>query len=104
MTEHNGKSKNNNYGFNTSLNTAVFTTKFVLNDNKVITKVFHHLEDGAWEFLSDDLFIEYEQVAKLVSLEEIIDLDQSIKDLSNLEEGFHAYRKSLKDKWIIKKT
>jgi hypothetical protein len=101
MTGHNEKSKKNNYGFKTSLNTAVFTTKFVLNENKVITRVSHHLEDGAWEFISDDLFIEYEQVAKLVSLEEIIDLDPSIKDLFNLEEGFQAYRKSLKDKWII---
>ncbi|MEI7492178.1 MAG: hypothetical protein WCK92_12320 [Bacteroidota bacterium] len=97
------KLKRNNYGFKTSLNTAVFTTKFVLNENKVITKVSHYKEDGAWEFFSDDEFIEFEKVAKLVSLEEILDLDPSIKDLFNLKEGYQAIRMSLKDKWIINK-
>ena len=103
MRERGEKSKNTNNGFKTSLNTAVFTTKFVIDEKKVITTVSHYKEDGAWDFFSDDEFIEYEKIAKLVSLEEILDLDPSIKDLSDLKEGFTAYRKSLKDKWIIKK-
>jgi hypothetical protein len=103
MPERSIKLKKNNYGFKTSLNTAVFTTKFIINENKLITKVSHYKEDGAWEFFSDDEFLEYEKVSKLVSLEEILDLDPSIKDLFNLKEGYQAYRMSLKDKWIIKK-
>ena len=102
MTKLEAKMKSKNYGFNTSLNTAVFTTTYVFDQNKLITKVFHHNEDGSWEFLSDDEFTEYEKVAKLVSLEEIIDLDPSIKDLSILKEGFYAIRKSQNDKWVIK--
>ena len=103
MTKVHAKMRKNTYGFNTSLNTAVFTTSFVIDDKKLITRVSHYKEDGAWEFLSDDEFVEFEKVAKLVSLEEIIDLDPSIKDLFNLEEGYYALRKSLNAKWIIKK-
>lgn len=98
---HNKKSKTNNYGFQTSLNTAVFTTSFIINEKKPITYVSHEIEDGAWQFFSDDEFIDFEKVAKLVSLEEIIDLDPSIIELSDLKEGYVAFRKTQNDKWVI---
>ena len=97
------KSRDNNYGFETSLNTAVFTTSFVINNKRLITYVSHDLEDGAWQFFSDDLFDDFEKVAKLVSLEEIIDLDPSIIDLSEMQEGYSASRETLNDRWVIKK-
>jgi hypothetical protein len=93
----------NKDGFNSNLNTAVFTTSFVLHDKKPILFVSHYDQDGTWEFLSDDEFDDFEKVAKVVSLEEIINLDPSIIELSEMEEGYHAFRKSEKDKWIIKK-
>jgi hypothetical protein len=97
------KTRENKYGFETSLNTAVFTTSFVINDKRPITYVSHNFEDGAWQFFSDDLFDDFEKVAKLVSLEEIIDLDTSIIDLSEMQEGYSASRMTLNDKWVMKK-
>ena len=40
--------------FDESLNTAVFTTKYVIQDKHTITLVSHDLQDGAWQFLSND--------------------------------------------------
>ncbi len=42
-------------------------------------------------------------MAKIVSLGEIIEMDNTILDLADLEEGYFAQRKSKADKWIIKK-
>ncbi len=100
---HNEKSRQNNYGFQTSLNTAVFTTSFVLNEKKLITQVTHYIEDGAWEFLSDDDFEDFEKIAKVVSLEEIINIDHTIIELSDLELGWLAFRRTITDNWVRKK-
>ena len=94
------KSRENNYGFETTLNTAVFTTVFILNNKKTITHVSHYLEDGAWEFLSDDPFEDIDSVIKIVSLEEIIILDPSIVELSDLKEGYCASRVHKEDRWV----
>jgi hypothetical protein len=93
----------NKNGFIDKLNTAVFTTSFVLQDKKPILFVSHYDQDGAWEFLSDDEFDNFEKAAKVVSLEEIINLDPSIIELLEMQEGYHAFRKSKQDEWIIKK-
>jgi hypothetical protein len=37
--------------FADSLNTAVFTSKYVLNYDSPILYVFHDEDDGAWQFL-----------------------------------------------------
>jgi hypothetical protein len=92
-----------NYGFDISLNTAVFTTSFVIYERKPITCVYHHSEDGAWEFLSADEFDDIEKIAKIVALEEIIDIDSSIIELSQMQEGFFASRRASIDIWEIKK-
>ena len=85
-------------------NTAVFTTKFVLNEGKEITLVYHDEDDGAWQFFSDDKFDDFENVAKIVGLSEIIDMDNSLLDLADLQEGYFAQRRSKGEKWIIKEN
>lgn len=85
--------------FSDSLNTAVFTTKFVIRDKQTITTIFHDYEDGAWQFFSDDHFKNYEDVAMVVSLEEIIELDKTILEIADLPLGYVAVRKSLKGRW-----
>lgn len=80
--------------------TAVFTTKFVF-DNKDITTVYHEEEDGAWQFFSDDPFDNYEDVARIVSLGEIIALDSSLLELAEMPEGYYAHRHSRQDNWTI---
>lgn len=88
--------------FEDSLNTAVFTTKFVMIDKKDITYVSHDFEDGAWQFFSDDKFENFEDVAMIVSLDEIIRLDRSIIDIADLPLGCIATRLNKTDIWTRK--
>ena len=87
-----------------STDTAVFTTKFVLEDNKVITYVTHEIEDGAWQFFSDDEFENFETVAKIVGLNEIMDKDPTLKELADMKPGHIATRRDKGDKWTIKRA
>lgn len=89
--------------FSDAPNTAVYTTKFVLNEKKAITYVTHEAEDGAWQFFSSDNFDSFEEVAKIVSLEQILKMDPTLSELADLPLGYIATRKDLKDKWKIKK-
>jgi len=87
--------------FKENNNTAVFTTKFVTNDKKDITIVTHEKEDGAWQFFSGDHFDNFEDVAVIVGLGEIIRIDSTILDVADMPEGYYAHRKVKGDKWII---
>ena len=89
--------------FKDSLNTAVFTTKFVIVDKKDITIVRHEPEDGAWTFFSADEYKNYEEVAKVVGLGEIIKIDSTILEIADLPVGYYASRKSKNDKWNVEK-
>jgi len=89
--------------YNNLIDTMVFTTKFVLEDKKTITFVTRDIEDGAWQFFSDDSFENYEDVAKLVGLQEIFQMDNSLLKIANLPLGFCATRKNKFDSWAIKK-
>ena len=93
-----------NKRFKEADNTAVFTTKFVIIDKKDITTVTHEKEDGAWQFFSDDHFDNFEDVAKVVGLGEIIKIDSTLLELAGLPEGFAAHRKFKGDKWIRQET
>jgi len=90
-----------NKNFKEADNTAVFTTKFVIHDNKDITLVTHDKEDGAWQFFSDDHFDNFEDVAKIVGLGEIVKMDSTLLELADMPEGFSAHRKFKGDKWTI---
>lgn len=83
-------------------NTAVFTTKYVVQDKRPITYVTHEEEDGAWQFFSSDKFEHYEEVAMIVGLGQIVSLDPSLLELSDMPQGHYAIRDSVNDKWIIK--
>ena len=93
-----------NKKFKESDNTAVFTTKFVVVDKRDITKVTHDKEDGAWQFFSNDPFNNFEDVAKIVGLGEIIKLDSSILELADMKEGYFAHRNFKGDKWTIEES
>lgn len=86
-----------------NLDTAVFTTKYVLEEQSPITHVYHYDEDGVWQFsgLED---IENDQDFRIVSLEEIIKLDDSILEISDLPLGYEAYREKSGSSWKIVKT
>ena len=90
--------------FPDSLNTAVFTTKFVVHDRKEITYISHDFEDGSWEFYSDDNFDNYEDIVLILSLDEIIQLDISLLEVADFPLGFVATRRSKADDWTITKN
>lgn len=89
--------------FGDTLNTAVFTTRFVIIEKKEITYVTHDIEDGAWQFFSNDKFDNYEDVAMVVGLEEIIEIDKSLLEIIDLPLGYIATRQTVNDKWITRK-
>lgn len=86
--------------FNEDLNTAVLTTRFVFTDKKPILSVFHHDEDGMWEFCGEDQLL-IESDYRVVSLQEMIELDPTIQDVSNLPLGRSAKRECGKSTWIM---
>jgi hypothetical protein len=87
--------------FNGALITAVFTTKFVTIDKRQITLVKHNSDDNTWEFYSNDKFDDFEKVAKVVSLEDMIAIDNSILEISDLKSGYFAHRDSKSHNWVI---
>jgi hypothetical protein len=62
-------------------NRAVFTTTFVLYEKKDITTVYHDKDDGAWQFMSDDKYENFETVAKIVLLHEIVEMDSTVLEI-----------------------
>ena len=87
-----------------SIDTAVFTTKFVLEDKRTITYVTHDVEDGSWQFFSDDKFDNFDSVARVVGLREIVDIDPSLTELMDMDVGHVATRKSKDDRWIVSRA
>lgn len=89
--------------FKESEKTAVFTTKFVVLENKEITTVYHFKNDRTWQFSSSDEFENFEKVAMIVGLGQIIKKDKTVMEISDLPLGYFAFRKSKGDKWVIDK-
>ncbi len=85
--------------FDEDLNVAVFTTKHVIDGKDSILFVFHHEEDGFWEFIGKQSV--NEEDARIISLEEMIELDPTILDIADLPLGWKAERKNSNSKWII---
>jgi hypothetical protein len=82
-----------------SLNTAVFTTKYVLKRISPVLQVYH-FEDGSWQFCGPEQAL-IDEDYRVISLNEMLLLDSSLRMLGNLEVGFEAIRKSKKDNWKI---
>lgn len=85
--------------FKENNNIAVFTTRFVLENKSPILFVFH-FSDGVWQFsgsekhLSDDDF-------KVVSLKEIIEIDNSLLEIAHMPLGSEATRLNVSTPWRI---
>jgi len=86
-----------NEKLNTPIDTAVFTTKFVLEDKKTIIYVSREIDDGAWQFFSDNLFDRFEKTARIVGLQEIFEINKSLNELPNIPLGYYAKRKDKND-------
>ena len=89
------------FPFVESPNTAVITCCHILEDNMPILYVSHDADDGMWQFLCGGAHTEHQ--ARVISLLEIYELDNSIAELSNMPYGWVAVRKNFEENWIIRR-
>jgi hypothetical protein len=82
-------------------NVAVYTVKSIWKLGKPILYVYHDEDDGAWQFHTDR--VPNEEDSSVISLKRIVELDESIKELSDLPIGWCAWRASKKHPWQRKK-
>ncbi|OOF84011.1 hypothetical protein BKG92_01395 [Rodentibacter ratti] len=86
-----------NWLFEDQPNVAVITTKNILNKSSDILQVWHDKDDGMWQFL-DGTDIN-EEDALIISLKEIVELDNSILQLYSLPLGWVAFRNNRNAEW-----
>lgn len=79
-------------------NTAVFTSKRILNGDVWIYYVSHDEEDGAWQFHPKSGPTP-ESEAAVVSLRTVVELDPSITTLADLPLGWCAWREQQDASW-----
>ena len=81
-----------NWLFDDKKTTMVITTKRIINKLAPISIVTHDRDDGMWQFLDKGELTE--EIAAIVSLEEIILLDESLMILYDLTLGWIAEKHS----------
>lgn len=86
------------YKFMDDKNTMVITTKDILERKKDILFVSHDEDDGMWQFLDGDDVLEEQAV--IVSLHEMVGIDDTINILHDLPLGWIAYREKVNLDWI----
>lgn len=87
----------NKWAFADEPNVIVMTTKNIVNNKNQILSVWHDADDGMWQFL-DGTDVN-EEDAILISLEEIVDIDDSVKEVSDLPLGWVAWREQKGSEW-----
>jgi len=86
-----------NFRFTESENTACFTCDHVLNRERPILHVTRD-EDGDWQFMCGQND-HTEANAKIISLKQVTEIDQSVNDLFEMPLGVGADRASVNEKW-----
>ena len=89
------------FPFSESENTAVITCCHIIENGADILYVSHDAEDGMWQFLCGGTHTQ--EQARVVSLNEIFALDNTVSELADMPCGYIAQRKSKHSKWKIKK-
>ncbi|KAB8039434.1 hypothetical protein GCL60_04055 [Silvanigrella paludirubra] len=86
--------------FNDEPNVMVITSKNILERKTEILTISHDEDDGMWQFLDNsDL---NEDDARILSLKEICEIDETVKELANLPLGWHAWRERRGSTWYKK--
>ena len=77
--------------------TKIITTKNVINNNFPIIRVIHD-EDGDWQFLGDEENLT-EDDAVVISIEELLSIDKSVKEVLNMPIEKQAMRINKESSW-----
>jgi len=99
---NNPNSSLHDWKFNEPPHTGVFTTKRVMNGDDQVTRVFHDIEDGAWQFHGPDE--SRSEDITYVCFHHVVDRDATIQDLADLATGWCAWRESAFTPWIRELT
>ena len=86
------------YKFLDDKNTMAITTKRIVSGQGEILLVSHDEDDGMWEFLDGEDVCE--ENALVVSMSEMVQIDESINKLYDLPLGWVAYRENKTTEWI----
>jgi len=84
--------------FDQPRNCATFTMRQVLEGAESILRVTHDEDDHGWQFIGSSNALVAD--CKLVSLEEIAQLDPTILEVADLEPGWQAFRDFVGAPWI----
>lgn len=90
--------KDMKFPFADAPNTACFTCRHVLEENRPIRYVCHD-EDGYWQFLCG--VSHTEEDARVVSLASVWEMDESVGELAGLDYGESAEAAGPADGWVI---
>lgn len=85
-------------------NTAVITTKNIIDKFSWIGYVSHDIDDYSWQFLEKSDEKPDVEIAMVVSLQNITELDPDIIELADLPLGWCAWRNNIKSPWHREKT
>jgi hypothetical protein len=85
--------------FDQAPNTAVIATAAVVEGSRPIICVTRDLDDGGWQFLDGSRLVVEE--ARVIALSEVLELDNSIRQIADLPLGASATRRNLADGWSI---
>lgn len=77
---------------------TVITTRFVLENNSPIVSVFYD-EDGDWQFFGSEEVTEED--ARVVSIQQILNIDNSLAALPEIVKGQSAFRNDKNSVWEI---
>ena len=81
-------------------NKPVITTKYIMDRISPVLSVYHDME-GDWQFMGPENVTEEE--AMVISIEQMLKIDPSVKETLNIGLGYSAHRKSMNDKWKVLK-
>lgn len=84
--------------FEESLNTAVYTTSYILKGSPIVFVV--HDNEGDWQFHGPEDNVKDSEM-KLVALGEIIAKDNSILELADMPQQCEAIRRDRNSPWKI---
>lgn len=85
------------YKFSDDPNKACIVCDHILNKERPILYVAHD-NDGDWQFLCGD-DDHHEGIAKVISLKQVTEIDESINDLYEMPTNVSAFRQSIGAKW-----
>ena len=86
-----------NWPFSDAENTAVFTSRQVLEEGAPILRVTHDADDGSWQFHTSGT--PRIRDARIIALSEALDIEPSIGQLADLPMGWQATRSSIGEEW-----